>query len=101
MQRVKIAAMSVMISLAVSGMAYAGQWKSDDKGTYYEGQSTYTGWNSIEGKEYYINPEGYIQSGWIQDGSNWYYTDSTGVKVYGWVQVGDKYYFMNKKTGQM
>lgn len=101
MQRVKIAAMSVMISLAVSGMAYAGQWKSDDKGTYYEGQSTYTGWNSIEGKEYYINPEGYTQSGWIQDGSNWYYTDSNGVKVYGWVQVGDKYYFMNKKTGQM
>lgn len=92
----------LVISLGTSSVAYAGTWKTDDKGTYYSGgKEVYTGWNNIDGKDHYINSSGYSQTGWVQDNGKWYYCDSTGAKSMGWVQDNGKWYYLSDKTGEM
>lgn len=98
----RMAVALIAISLGISNVAYAGIWKTDDKGTYYSGgKEVYSGWNNIDGKDHYINSEGYSQSGWVQDSNSWYYCNNTGAKKTGWVQDNGKWYYLSEKTGQM
>ena len=79
-----------------------------------------TGWQTINGKEYYfdengvlynksrilnlngtlyyINPDGDLRTtpGWIQNGSDWYYiTSNKTVYNKGWLQVNKHWYYLN------
>ena len=54
------------------------------------------GWQTINGKRYYLTPEsGAMKQGWLQDGTSWYYLDTTGAMQTGWVSVGGKWYYMD------
>lgn len=51
-----------MMTLAMSMTAFAGEWKQDTAGWWYQNDdSTYpaNGWNWVDGKCYYFTPEGY------------------------------------------
>jgi glucan-binding YG repeat protein len=53
------------------------------------------GWKELNGKKYYLMPAmGEMLVGWILDGQNWYYTDGNGVMQTGWVNVGEKWYYL-------
>lgn len=40
------------------------------------------GWISLGGNWYYLNKNGVMQTGWLQDSNgNWYYLDSTGKMI--------------------
>ena len=74
-------------------------WQTDAKGTKYcneDGTFAKSQWKQIEGKWYYFNASGYMQTGWISSGGKWYYCDSKGVMKTGWQKIGGKWYFMNK-----
>ena len=70
-----------------------GTWKSDDTGWWYQydGGSWATGWKNIDGKDYYFNDQGYMQTGWIQgaDGK-WYYLGADGAMVTGTQSIDGK-----------
>ena len=83
--------------------SFAGEWKQDDSGWWYDnGDNTYAqnGWSWIDGKCYYFTPEGYclintttpdgyqVGTGgeWIVDGMIQVQDDQKGADTY---QIGD------------
>ncbi|MGI6006700.1 MAG: polysaccharide deacetylase family protein [Ruminococcus sp.] len=76
-----------------------GRWTIDDRGWQYTdagGQLIKDQWQSIDGKEYCFDENGYMVTGWIQQGDNWYYLDQAGEKETGWIQEGKKRYYLGK-----
>lgn len=81
MKKTKILLLSAALSISASMVSFAGEWKQDE-----------TGW-------WYQNDDGsYIASNWYQDESTgtWYYFNSNGYMVTGWLHFTDTdvyYYF--------
>lgn len=48
-----------------------------------------TGWQEIEGKWYYLNPNGTMLTGWLKYKNKWYYLNQNGVMSYDCVQTID------------
>ena len=60
-----------------------------------------TGWINNNGTWYYLDGSGTMQTGWKQINSNWYYLDNSGKMKTGWFKdIDEKYYFLNY-TGEM
>ncbi|HUM82452.1 MAG TPA: polysaccharide deacetylase family protein [Lachnospiraceae bacterium] len=58
-------------------------WRYKDKSGVYCNSS----WETVEGKEYYFNPEGYVSTGWTEIDGNLYDLDAVGQKLTDcWVQ---------------
>ncbi|WHY77303.1 amidase domain-containing protein [Neobacillus sp. WH10] len=76
---------------------------------YYVNGVKQIGWQSINGKWYYLDPSsGAMKTGWLKDGERWYYFDSTGAMLTGWQSINGKWYYLlptatneNEKVGQM
>lgn len=51
----------------------------------FHGKSYYTlkGWQTINGKKYYVNTDGSVHTGWYKEGNYWYYVDSECVRAKG------------------
>ena len=55
-----------------------------------------TGWQTIDGATYYLNPNGDMLTGWLQAGSDWYWFNDSGAMVSNcWVLTGGKWYWFN------
>ncbi len=71
-------------------------WQTiDGKQFYYDKNGkpvTYR--QKIGGKWYYFNGSGVLQKGWIK-GGNWFYADKNGVLQTGWQKIGGKWYLFN------
>lgn len=81
------------------GGSYVTGWQNIDGEDYYFDSNNYmhTGWLSYDGKWYYFNPSnGIMQRGWIYIDKNWYYTNSSGVMQTGWIQpvAGEAWYYL-------
>lgn len=77
----------------------AGQWITDDHGTWYQkydGSYPVSKWEKISGKWYSFDENGYIRTGWFQSKEIWYYLDEDGVMQTGWLTVGEKRYYLNE-----
>lgn len=75
--------LTISLSFAMSLLpitAYAGQWKQDTVGWWYQNDDTT-----------------YISSNWLNENGTWYYFDSNGYMVTGWLHFTDTdvYYYFN------
>lgn len=62
-----------------------GRWEADgDVWRYRNADGSYQtlSWKKIEGKWYYFDANGYMQTGWIESEGKWYYCDTSGAMLY-------------------
>ena len=80
-----------------------------DGKTYYFNASgvMQTGWRQIGGYWYYFNSSGVMQTGWLKSGSKWFLLSTAssvengrGIMLTGWQKTGGKWYYMNS-SGEM
>ena len=65
MRKVKIFATAMAFSAIMAIASYAGEWKQDTSGYWYQnddGSYTTNGWQEIDGKQYYFDGNGYMLS---------------------------------------
>lgn len=81
MKRFNVLFVSTALTVAMSLTAFAGQWKSDNKGYWYQNNDNsypILSWQEIDGKWYYFNAEGYMATGqWVGN----YYVGSDGAML--------------------
>lgn len=62
MKKISCIFLTILISVSACLTAFAGQWRQDSTGWWYQnddGSYFNNGWNWIDGKRYYFTPEGY------------------------------------------
>ena len=79
-----MAAVAFALSLSTGMTAFAGTWKSDENGKYYENDDgyrpVYAGWftDPADGAMYYMDPDGYAMTGTTVEG---YRLDDDGRRI--------------------
>ena len=73
-------------------------WKAIDGKWYYfnEYGVMETGWVSVDGHWYYLNEDGIMENGWVFVDGHWYYMDQWGAMETGWVFVDGHWYYMDQ-----
>lgn len=67
----------------------------DGKWYYFESTGVMqTGWKQISGKWYYLHTDGAMRTGWKQIDGKWYYFHTDGAMRTGWKQIDDKWYYL-------
>ena len=97
---------------AVTKKASLGKWIQDEKGWWYQynagswpkAQWVELEWNGVK-NWYYFDENGYMETGWKQDGEYLYYlhnvSDGTQGHMYtGWHQIGGLWYYFNTQEGE-
>ncbi|MFT4107062.1 MAG: hypothetical protein QM657_15005 [Lacrimispora sp.] len=80
------------------GTNYVNEWAFVKNCWYRMGADGYMlqGWNTIDGKTYYLNPvSGEMETGWLFDNNSWYYLEQSGAMNTGWALVNGKWYYLN------
>ena len=60
-----------------------------------------TGWQNVEGRQYYMDSAGVMQTGWQNINGSWYYLDSSGAMVSGWQDIGGARYYFDTANGAL
>ncbi len=60
-----------------------------------------TGWQKIDGKDYFFNDDGRPASGWLNYDGSWYFLDSSGLMQTGWVHPSGSYWYHLAANGKM
>lgn len=63
---------------------------------FYQNGKESLRWVKDNGKWYYFNPEGVMQTGWVDVAGTWYYFGENGDMQTGWIRDGHKWYYLNK-----
>lgn len=72
------------------------QWKWCVQGE--DGKVT-KGWYEDNGTWYYLNDEGIMETGWINDkDGRWYYLDESGAMKTGWLKDNGKWYYLEPSS---
>ena len=60
--------MAAVFAVSMTAQAYAGEWKQDETGIWYENEDKTwpTGWFQEGGDWYYAGGDGYLETGWLQ-----------------------------------
>lgn len=77
-----LAVLVLTVSMGIT--AYAGQWRSDANGWWYDNQDgsyPVSAWQQIDGRWYYFNESGYMHTGWLESGGRWYYLQPDGAML--------------------
>ncbi len=88
----------------------SGQWQQNENGWFRYTDGTYptNEWVALEWQNvtnwYFFDAEGYLATGWKQDGATWYYlhpiADGTQGHMYtGWNQINGKWYYFSTVAG--
>lgn len=80
-----------------------GWWFKYQDGTWPKSQWIELEWNNVK-NWYYFGADGYMTTGWYQDGGKWYYlhpqADGTRGRMYtGWNQIGNNWYYFRVTAG--
>ena len=59
------------------------------------------GFFSVDGKTFYANADGELQSGWVRIGDSFHFFDSDYVMQTGWLHYGSAWYWLDEATGRM
>lgn len=55
-----------------------------------------TGWVQVKGMWYFLNKSGAMQTGWLQNNGTWYFLEDSGaMKASQWFEVGGKWYYVD------
>lgn len=105
MKKQRLAAILAFTLLGTTPV-FAGEWKQDQTGWYYQydnGDYAKGGIIEIDGEKYGFNGSGYMMTGWNTVYNEWHYFNEDGRMPKGWIQDGGKWYFINDdytmKTG--
>lgn len=52
------------------------------------------GWQTIDGKKYYVNDDDKFATGWQHIDNRWYWFASDGPMTIGWLKLGDIWYYL-------
>ena len=92
---------------ALAGGTEEGAWeKKNGKWYYFDADGAMqTGWLAWEENSYYLNESGVMQTGWVRLDGTWYYFSSTGAMQTGWVKWNSKWYYLDSagamQTGRL
>lgn len=64
-------------------------------------EQTLPGFFSVDGKTFYANADGELQSGWVRIGDLFHFFDSDYVMQTGWLHYGSAWYWLDEATGRM
>lgn len=82
-----------------SGILQTGLFRLNGKAYYWE-DGIKSGWVTIDGVEYYIQPDLAVKTGWIDRSGALHYYHEDGTAAIGWTDIGKHRYYFNEK-GQM
>ena len=78
-------------------------WKMiGDKWYYFEsdyGNRIANAWQKIDGKMYFFNQDGVMQTGWVADDKGIHYCNGSGALITGRQQIDGKWYYFEKNYG--
>ena len=96
------------------GWAYESDGKQNNWYYYVDGMPLSEGIYEIDGKGYYFNYQGVMQTGWVYDDASytdengkyvtqyiWYYAGSNGVLSEGWKSIGNVWYYFEPEAYHM
>ena len=63
------------------------------------GKSVKNDWRRVNGKMYYFDKTGIMQTGWYDDGKGTRWLDSSGALTTGWQYIGGKWYYLDTYYG--
>lgn len=97
MKKLLVFVVAVGISIISNLTVFAGDWKNDSNGWWYQEESGYVvnQWKEIGGKWYHFNQDGYKNIGWQSIDGKWYYFEKDGNMLTGWLHEGETWYFFN------
>lgn len=98
MKKLSTFLVAVCLSILVSITVFAGQWKQNDTGWWYQnddGSYPVSQWKTIDEKQYCFDANGYMETGWmVTSQGNWYYLNPSGELRYdALTENGRTYYF--------
>ena len=78
--------------------AIVGTWKSESGGWrfYNSAGVMQKGLFTIDGKKYYLGPDGAMKTGWHKVSDAYYYFGSSGAAAKGWQKIGGYWYYFDK-----
>ncbi|OPJ59550.1 N-acetylmuramoyl-L-alanine amidase family protein [Clostridium chromiireducens] len=88
-----------------TGKSLLNTWfydKNFNKNYYLQSDGTMaTGWLAKDSHWYYFDSTGAMQTGWEEINSNWYYFDLSGIMQTGWIKDSSGKYYHLKEDGSM
>lgn len=81
MKKITILLTTAAIMAATPFSVFAGEWKQDTTGYWYQNDDgTYpaSSWKEINGQWYYFAADGYMNVGWVKVPDQWYYCEPSG-----------------------
>lgn len=90
---------------SLSSLLATEGWSYSQEGIrYYRNGQPVIGWMTADGKTYYFNSDGFMQTGWLTLETKRYYFDQSGVMQTGWLQLNGLRYYLGEDgvpiTGQ-
>ena len=97
---------SVIVKEDTQGTAQAASvklgWVKKGNNWYYvTNKGNHTGWAKINGKFYFFNNEGVMQTGFIKDQGKWYFCNAAGFMKVGWQKIKGTWYYFDRVHGDM
>ena len=74
-----------------------GHWRSDGTGWWWgmpDGSYPKDTALTIDGSVYRFGPDGYMRTGWVNEGGSWYFHAPSGAQARGWVHDRGSWYYM-------
>ncbi len=87
MRKMLTAILSVSLLLCMSMTVFAGTWKQDARGWWYQNDDETwprNEWKYMDNEWYYFEENGYMATGWKHIDNTWYYFEENGHMVTGW-----------------
>ncbi|OAT80906.1 hypothetical protein A6P54_12930 [Bacillus sp. MKU004] len=60
-----------------------------------------TGWLKDDGAIYFLNPDGHMQTGFLKGKYSTYFFSEDGIMLTGWVNNDESWYYFNPETGKL
>ena len=87
------------VTFETGDVTYVKGWVYENEKWYYVDEETHnklTGMQEINGKTYYLDSDGVMQTGFVDVDGNTYYFEGNGARVSGWKYINNKWYFFDE-----